>query len=92
LNLSVSALTKDLFIRTIIYRTPVRDFVFPVGIFQMSIRVSAGARYALYLLFLIPGLTMATWVTRTPGFSVPASWSPASAAIASPWSACSPCP
>lgn len=32
----------------------------------MSIRVSAGARYALYLLFLIPGLTMATWVTRTP--------------------------
>ncbi|OLS60770.1 MFS transporter [Pseudomonas putida] len=32
----------------------------------MSIHVSAGARRALYLLFLIPGLTMATWVTRTP--------------------------
>lgn len=32
----------------------------------MSIHLSAGARRALYLLFLIPGLTMATWVTRTP--------------------------
>ncbi|MFJ4454867.1 MFS transporter [Pseudomonas sp. NPDC089392] len=28
--------------------------------------VTRWARYALYLLFLLPGLTLATWVTRTP--------------------------
>ena len=28
--------------------------------------VSRWSRYALYLLFLLPGLTLATWVTRTP--------------------------
>ncbi|MBK4994590.1 MFS transporter [Pseudomonas sp. S37] len=28
--------------------------------------VTRWSRYALYLLFLLPGLTLATWVTRTP--------------------------
>jgi len=32
----------------------------------MTNPVSAVARRALFLLFLVPGLTMATWVTRTP--------------------------
>jgi len=32
----------------------------------MAMTVNVWARYALYVLFLLPGLTMATWVTRTP--------------------------
>lgn len=32
----------------------------------MSSPISRWSRYALYLLFLLPGLTLASWVTRTP--------------------------